>query len=340
MKAAVLYGPEDLRITECEKPKVGCKEVLVRIAACGICTLEQRLFLGDQKIFYPLVAGHEASGIVEEVDEQVLADLKPGDRVALDLLNRCGECYFCRIGSDHLCENRFKKGLNLMGGFGEYVSVPAAQLFKISHGLTFEEAALTEPVSTCVHSLNSLKLSAQETIVISGVGIMGMLHVLLAKLRGIQVIASDIDDSRLKQAEALGADIVVNPEESPLRDVVKQATSGRGADAIVLATPAQSAFTDALSSVRLGGRIALFAKSSKGFEIPVSPDHLHAKEITLIGVQGRTSRDFQEAVALLNRGRLDLRPLVSNTVPLEQIEEGMKLALDRSTYRVVVRMNT
>jgi len=339
VKAAVLYGPEDLRVTEWEKPNVGCKEVLVRIEACGICTLEQRLFRGDQKIFYPIVAGHEASGVVEEVDERVLADLMPGDRVALDLLNRCGECYFCRIGSDHLCENRFKKGLNLMGGLGEYVSVPAAQLFEISDQLSFEEAALTEPVATCVHSLRSARLSAQETIVISGAGVMGILHVLLARLHGVQIIVCDVDETRLKSARAFGADIVVNPAKISLVDSVKDATEGRGADVVILATPAQSAFSDALSAVRMGGRVVLFAKSNKGFETAISPDRLHAKEITLIGVQGRTTSDFQEAVALLNHGRLDLSPLISKTVLLDQVGEGMKLALDRSTYRVVVRMN-
>jgi 2-desacetyl-2-hydroxyethyl bacteriochlorophyllide A dehydrogenase len=340
VKAAALYGPEDLRVTEWEKPSVGCKEVLVRIAACGICTLEQRLFLGDQKIFYPIVAGHEASGVVEEVNDHVLANLQPGDRVALDLLNRCGECYFCRIGSDHLCENRFKKGLNLMGGLGEYVSVPAAQLFRISDRLSFEEAALSEPVATCVHSLRSAQLTAQETLVVIGAGIMGILHVLLARLRGVQTVVCDIDETRLQYATTFGADFVANPEKTPLVDLVKDVTEGRGADVVVLATPAQSAFASALSAVRMGGRIVLFAKSNKGFEASISPDHLHAKEITLIGVQGRTSSDFHEAVTLLNHGRLDLKPLISKTVPLDQIGEGMKLTLDRSTYRVVVRMNT
>lgn len=340
MKAAVLYGPEDLRVSEWKKPNVGCKEVLVHIAACGICTLEQRLFLGDQKIFYPIVAGHEASGVVEEIDDRVLANLQVGDRVTLDLLNRCGECYFCRIRSNHLCENRFKKGLNLMGGLGEYVSVPAAQLFKISDRLSFEEAALTEPVATCVHSLRSAHLSAQETIVISGAGVMGILHILLARLAGVQTVVCDIDEARLEQAKAFGADVVVNPEKTPLDDSVKGVTEGRGADVVILATPAQSAFSGALSTVRMGGRIVLFAKSNKGFEVSVSPDQLHAKEISLIGVQGRTTNDFQEAVTLLNNGRLDLKPLISKTVSLDQINEGMKSALDRSTYRVVVRMNT
>ena len=340
MKAAVLYGPQDLRVVEWDKPTLQCKEVLVRIQACGICTLEQRLFLGAQKIFYPIVAGHEASGIVEAVDERVLANLEPGDRVALDLLNRCGECYFCRIGSDHLCENRFNKDLSLMGGLGEFVGVPAAQLYRVSEALSFEEAALTEPVATCVHSLRAARLSGAETLVIIGAGVMGVLHLLLARLHGVHTVVSDIDEERLKRAQAFGADCIINPEKDPLVESVQDVSGGRGADVVVLATPAQSAFASALSIVRMGGRIVLFAKSDEGYETPISPDRLHAREITLIGVQGRTTSDFQEAVALLDRGRLDLTPLISKTVPLEQIGEGMKAALNRSTYRVIVRMNS
>ena len=169
---------------------------------------------------------------------------------------------------------------------------------------------------------------------------MGLLHVLLARLHGVRTLVCDIDNERLERAKAFGADLAVNPEKTPLADFVKDATEGRGADVVILATPAQSAFSSALSAVRMGGRIILFAKSNKGFEIPISPDHLHAKEITLIGVQGRTTSDFHEAVTLLNHGQLDLSPLISKTVPLDQIGEGMKAALDRSTYRVVVQMNS
>jgi len=338
MKAAVLYGPRDLRVVEVDKPTPGHGEVLVRIKACGICTLEQRLFLGNQKIFYPIVAGHEASGVVEEVDGHVLADLKPGDRVALDLLNRCGECYFCRIGSDHLCENRFKPGLNVMGGFGEYVAVPSSQVFKIADSLSYEEAALTEPVATCVHSLRAARISLEETLLVIGAGVMGLLHLFLARLLGVQTLICDIDERRLQRAKDLGADLVINPERESLVDAVKQATEGRGADVVVLSTPAKSAFEASLSVVRPGGRILLFSKGDRPFEASIVPDKLHSKEVSLIGVQGRTQRDFQGAVSLLNRGRLDLRPLISAVVPLEQINEGMQLALDRSTYRVIVRM--
>jgi len=220
------------------------------------------------------------------------------------------------------------------------MSVPSTQLFKIDDRLSFEEAALTEPVATCVHSLRSARLSGEETVLIFGVGVMGVLHVLLSQLYGVQTVVCDIDETRLEQAKAFGADVVVNPEKESLGECVRGVTEGRGADVVILATPAESAFTSALSVVRMGGRIVLFAASGQDYETTIIPDRLHAKEITLIGVQGRTTKDFQEAVTLLNRGRLNLKPVVSKTVPLEQISEGMKLALDRSTYRVVVQMST
>ena len=285
--------------------------------------------------------GHEAAGIVEEIDGRAMTSLKPGDRVALDLLNRCGECYYCRIGSDHLCENRFKKGLNLMGGFAEYVAVPTSQLFGIADEVSFAEAALTEPLATCVHSLHAAHPSQEETILIFGVGVMGVLHVLLAEALGFRSIVCDVDEARLARATAFGADVAINPAiETDMKTAVRTLTEGRGADVVILATPAESAFQQALQVVRPGGRIVLFAASGDhDAQTPVSADHLHGKEISLIGVQGRTSAEFQKAVSLLNRRQVDLRPLVSERYPLARITEGMERAGDASTYRVVVEMD-
>ncbi len=340
MKAAVLHGPNDLRIDEVARPTAKPREALVRVRACALCTLEQRLFQGHQKLFYPIVAGHEAAGVVEEVGEGAMTSLRPGDRVALDLLNRCGECYYCRIGSDHLCENRFKKGLNLMGGLGEYVAVPTSQLFKIDAHLTFHEAALAEPLATCVHSLHSARPTVAEAVVILGAGVMGALHVLLCHALGLSSLVFDIDEKRAERTKEFGADAVLRPDaDGNLKDAVQAETGGRGADVVILGTPAETAFQQALGIVRPGGRIVLFAASGTHDETTVSPDRLHGKEISLIGVQGRTSKDFQEAVALLNRRRVDVRALVSKVVPLEQVVEGMKWAMDRSTYRVVVEMD-
>lgn len=339
MKAAVLQGPKDLAIKEVNIPDIGHGEVLVRIEACGICTLEQRLFSGDQKIFYPIVAGHEASGTIEAVHEKAITSLKPGDRVALDLLNRCGACYYCRIGADQICENRFKPGQNLMGGFGEYISIPMSQAFLISDELSFEEAALTEPLSTCLHSFNEARAAKGETVVIIGAGIMGLLHLFLSRVEGLSTIVCDLDDTRLQKATSLGADRIINPVFEDLKETVRAATGNRGADIVILTASGKEAFKSAFSVLRPGGRLVLFAKGNSEFEVEISPNELHSKEISLIGVQGRTSADFHKAVSLLNGKKIDISPVISEKVALNDINSGMTRAMDPSTYRVLVTRN-
>ena len=114
---------------------------LVKVKFCGICTLEQRLYKGDMKIYYPIVPGHEASGLVEEIGSAVHSGLSVGDRVALDMIYRCHSCYYCRTGQSNLCENRFSRGLKPLGGFSEYVAVKASQVFSVEDGISLEEAA-------------------------------------------------------------------------------------------------------------------------------------------------------------------------------------------------------
>lgn len=141
MQAALLLGPGKMEIQQRDVPEVRPNEVLINVKACGICSFERRLYTGEKKIGYPVVPGHEASGVVVRVGEAVRRPLKSGARVALDLLNRCGECEYCRTGRGNLCEYMYKGNTNLLGGFGEYVSVPSEQVFEIGDAVSFEEAA-------------------------------------------------------------------------------------------------------------------------------------------------------------------------------------------------------
>ena len=131
MKAAVLTEVRNIEVREVDTPAVANNEVLVKLKACGICTLEQRLYTGDMKIYYPIVPGHEASGVVVEAGSAVIGEYKPGARVAVDLVTRCGECYYCRTGQSNMCSNRFRKGQRVLGGFGEYIAVRGSQIYPI-----------------------------------------------------------------------------------------------------------------------------------------------------------------------------------------------------------------
>lgn len=158
-----------------------------------------------------------------------------------------------------------------MGGFGEFVSIPADQVTKIADTVSYEEAALAEPLATCIHSYTKAKLSPGKTLAIIGAGPMGLLHLLLAKVYGVQSIVCDVDAGRLQTAEELGADLVLNPETDEMEEAVKAVTEGRGADVVSLAVSAKGAFESALRMVRPGGKVMLFAKGARTFEVSIVP---------------------------------------------------------------------
>ena len=159
MKSAVLVGPGKIEIQEVETPKLNASEVLVKLKNCGICTLEQRLFSGEMKIYYPIVPGHEVSGEIVEVGSGVISGLEKGMSVAVDLVMRCGECYFCRTGQSNMCENRFNEGLRVLGGFSEYIAVRPSQVYPFTGEMSYREAAFTEPVACCIRSLKRIGVS-------------------------------------------------------------------------------------------------------------------------------------------------------------------------------------
>ncbi|HEY9596001.1 MAG TPA: alcohol dehydrogenase catalytic domain-containing protein, partial [Spirochaetia bacterium] len=158
MKAVVLTAARTIGVEERPMPVIGRNELLVKVKNCGICTLEQRLYSGAMVIGYPLVPGHEATGEVVEVGPDVISDIKPGARVALDMVVRCGECYYCRSGQSNMCENRMKKGQRVLGGFAEYVAVKATQAHVIGDAVSYREAAFSEPLACCIRSLKKVGL--------------------------------------------------------------------------------------------------------------------------------------------------------------------------------------
>ena len=339
MKAGVLSAPERIEIQEMEKPKIGSRDVLVRLKYCGICTLEQRMYTGQMKFSYPVIPGHEASGIVEEIGEQVgllRGDLKPGTRVALDLVSRCGECYYCRTGASNLCVNRFKDGNRVLGGFGEYRAVSSKQVFPISDALPLEAAAFAEPVACCIRSLKKIGLSLAEDLLIVGAGPMGMMHLMVGSCMGARIFVSDPDAERLKTASRLGAYLTIDPAREDLPAIVREQTEGRGVDACVVTSPAAAALQTAFEAAAAGGRINIYTSYNEKLPLPTDANSIHRSEILVTGSEGRTEEDFLQAVRLLEFGKVDVRSLISRKIPFSDLEAGIKAAMTTSTYRVLL----
>ena len=334
MRAAVLTAPERIEIRDVETPAPGPGELLVKLKACGICTLEQRLFTGEMKMPYPVVPGHEASGVVTATGPGVLAGYEPGTRVALDLVLRCGACHYCRTGRSNMCQNRFNAGQRVLGGFGEYLVVRQSQAFPIAAGLSFEEAAFAEPVACCIRSLKRVGLRLAEDLLVIGAGPMGQMHVQVASRMGARVFVSDPDAARAAMALKMGAVAAVAP--GALAALVKERTDGRGVDACVVTSPAPAALEAAFASISKTGRVNVYTAYPGKMALPVDANVLHRSEYAVTGTEGRTERDFYQAVRLLSFGMVDVKPLISRTVGLDGIEAGIRAALTRDTYRVLL----
>jgi L-iditol 2-dehydrogenase len=330
MRAAVLVGPCKIEIQEKEMPSVGPNEVLVNVKACGICSFERRLFTGEKCIGYPVVPGHEASGVVVQAGEAVRRPLAPGTRVALDLLNRCGECEFCRTGRGNLCKYMYRGKLNLLGGFGQYVSVPSEQVFEIGDSVSFEEAALAEPTACVIHSLSKASARFAEAMLVYGVGPMGMLHVILGRAMGLEVGVVDPDPARREIALSLGARFAVasGPDEELTAP-----------DIIIVTAPAVQAAQSACALAGNASRIVLFGMFPKGTMMDTDPNKIHYSELMVMGSESRTPLDFHTAVCAITRGTVDVKPMVSKVVPLDQVEQALAEAPSVDTMRVVLSLD-
>ncbi len=337
MKSAVLEDAGKIVIKDLPKPELQSHKLIVRVKYCGICTLEQRLYRGDMKIYYPIIPGHEASGEVVDVGKRSGTAFKQGDHVAIDMVYRCNVCYHCRTGQSNLCENRFNKSATPLGGFSEYVLVRPSQVHLIEGDLSLEEAAFTEPVACCIRSLKKLNVTIAEDVLVVGAGPMGLMHLQVARTMGARVFITDVDNERLKTAMRMGADGAFNPAESNIAEELKKVTGGRGVDACVVTSPALPALKSAFESIKKGGRVNIYtAYMQDKPELPIDLNTLHRSEILVTGTEGRTAFDFQQAVRLLSFGRINVKPLISLVVGFDEIEKGINAAMGIETQRVLL----
>ncbi len=336
MKAAVLAAAQRIEVREVERPRIEPHQLLVKLKACGICTLEQRLFTGEMDIGYPVVPGHEASGEVVEVGSAVISGIAVGARVALDLVVRCGECYYCRTGQSNLCLNRFTTKRGVLGGFAEYVAVDPRQAYLIPDHLGYDEAAFSEPLACCIRSLRKIRLDLTEDLLVLGAGPMGQMHVQAAVRMGARVFVSDPDLPRLDLARRMGAFAVIDPSAEDPAAVVKAHTEGRGVDACVITSPAKAALQTAFQATAKGGRVNVYTAYNDKPVLPVDANTVHRSELLITGTEGRTPQDFQQSVRLLSFGFVDVKPLISQRVGFDAIESGIRAALGRETYRVLL----
>jgi len=276
------------------------------------------------------------------VSEQVTY-LAPGMRVAVVPNVGCGVCWECVQGNNNLCPDYDAFGITLDGGFAEYmlITAPAVQqgnVVEIPDSLSFEEAALNEPLSCCYNAQQACRLAPGETMVIIGAGPMGLMNLLLARYSGAgQVIVSEVQEARARQAAEFGADLVLDPMEQDLREAVLKATGGRGADVVIVAVGSASLQEQAVELAARRGRVNFFAGLAAGRDHAcVSSNRIHYGQVTVNGTTGSNYLQYRQTLQMLASGRLSLQSLVTAKRSLQEIEAAFADAASGEHLKVVL----
>jgi L-iditol 2-dehydrogenase len=335
MKAALFYGPGDIRVENIPVPQRGPGDMLIRTHAAAICGTDLRIYnYGHFKIKAGerRVLSHEVSGEIVEIGTEV-AGYSIGDRVSVVPNIGCGVCNNCRKGLNQLCPDYDAFGISLDGGFAEYMRIPASAIrggnvMKLPGGIGYEEAALVEPLSCCYNSWRALGTHPGDTVLIVGAGPIGALHVMMNRLAGAtKIIVTDISEARLEQIRDFGADIVINSAAQELAAEIDRITDGEGVSVVITACSVPAVQQQALELAGVEGRINFFGGMPKGREqVTLNTNLIHYKQLRVLGTTGSTVGDYRESMKLAASGRLKLAGLVSRKFRIEDASEAFAYA--------------
>jgi L-iditol 2-dehydrogenase len=347
MRAVVYHGANDLRLETVPVPRIRSDELLVKVAACGVCPTDIK------KIQYgtvppPRIFGHETAGTIVKLGARVRG-FRAGERVALHHHVPCLECHACRHGNYAQCPAYKSTGITAGfepagGGFAEYVRVMSIVLpgvVKIPTRNSFLEGAMLEPVNTVLKAVNRLNVLPGDHVLVLGQGPIGLMFTRLLALRRARVLASDLMEARLRLARAFGARRTFLGDISAFADQLAELTKGRGLDAVVIAVPVDAAVAAAQKLVGGGGRIMLFAHTRRGSESPVDLASICVDEKDLIGSYSADVTLQKEVARLVFSREFDVRALISHEFPLERAAEAVQRAAHPKpdSLKIVIRQS-
>lgn len=341
MKTAVFYGAENLIIEDTKKPSVPNDKILIVVDTCALCTWEQRVFTGVKQVSFPFIGGHEIAGKIVGIGANVEGDWKIGDQVVFGTNLACGHCYYCRNGEEQNClsfdHSKQQDGLPYpgMGGLSEYLVVNPDTIFKY-HNVTPEEAALVEPLSCVIHSVETAKIQLGDFNLIVGAGIMGMFHLILSQKKGAITIVADLNDGRLALAKQLGANFIINPTKENMIKKVKEYTEGLGAQNIFNTTPNPELIPNLLEALSNTGTMILYSSYYPDSSVGIKFDHIHKVSQKIKGTANSNRKDFIKASRLISYGIVDVKPFITNIYPLSKIHDAFDEAIHTDSYRVVI----
>lgn len=340
MKAAIFEGAnKPLKIEEVERPKIEPNEILVKIAACGICHTDLHYIDHGTPTFKqpPMILGHEPSGHVAEAGAHV-KKFKEGDRVLIPAVLTCGYCDFCRVGRENICENMTMLGNHIDGAYAEYIKVPAKDVCRLPGGIPLEEGSIiADAISTPFHAVkNRAQVKPGDTVVVFGCGGIGTNIIQVAAAVGGSVIAVDILDKKLETAKKFGATATINPTKvERVEKEIKKLTGG-GADIAIEAIGKPETIQTAFGTLRKGGRLVVVGFSGK--DVTVNAAKIMFFEMEIVGSLGCRPTDYPKLIELVRLGKIKVKELVTNRFPLDKINDAFDLLRsgDENVIRSIV----
>lgn len=340
MKAAVFHGPnQPLKIEQVETPRPGPQEILVKIAACGVCNTDLHYIDHGVPTFKkpPMILGHEPSGIVEEAGSEV-KNFIAGDRVLIPPVFSCGTCQNCRLGRENICFNMIMLGNHINGAFAEYTKVPAKDCQPLPDDLPLEEASIiADAISTPYHAVkNRAQVRPGDSVVVFGCGGVGINVVQMAAAAGGSVIAVDLVDKKLEVARKLGARHTVNASDKDDKALIKEirALTGGGADIAIEVIGNPRTIELASSCVRTGGLHCQVGYTHH--TVPMNAGRLMFREIEIKGSLGCRPVDYPKIIEMVRSGKIALEPVISHRFKLEDINKAFDLMRKGESLRSIV----
>ncbi|APH05177.1 L-threonine 3-dehydrogenase [Bacillus weihaiensis] len=340
MKAVVKhrrgFGAE---LQSVDVPTISDNEVLIKVKATSICGTDVHIYKWDEwsesRVKPPYIFGHEFSGEVVEIGAKV-SNVEVGDSVSAETHLVCGSCPQCLTGKAHICQNTKIIGVDTHGCFAEYVALPAGNLWKNPKDMPYDVASIQEPMGNAVHTVLAGDV-AGKTVAIIGCGPIGIMAVGVAKAAGAaRVLAFDLNEYRLDLAKKMGATTIINSKEEDPLEVVEVLTGGNGVDVVCEMSGHPIALNQGFKMVTNGGRMSILSLPVRPVEIDITNDIVF-KGITVQGITGRKMFEtWQQVSALIHSGQVDVSPIITHHLPLEEFEKGFELMIEGNCGKVVL----
>ena len=340
MLVAVYHNNNDIRIENVPKPEIGPDEFLLRVMATGICGTDVVEWYRLPKA--PRVLGHEATGIIAETGENV-TKYKVGDRVFVSHHVPCNQCCYCGKDSHTACETLHTTNY-FPGGFSQYIQVPKINIesgvYKLPDNVSYEEGTFIEPLACAVRGQRLADINKNDTVLVIGSGMAGILHIQLSKMNGVQkVFAADINPDRLKLAKKFGADHIINAK-GDLPKQVKELNDGVGVDKVIVCTGATKAALTALECVDRGGTILFFAVPDPTIKIPIPITQFWRNETTIKTSYGAAPKDLEKALLILTNKKVNVADMITHRLDIREASKGFRLvAKAGKSLKVILEPN-